>query len=161
MAISIDNATFESWLPLFGLPSTDDKVRSLLADYGSQELFKLRPTWSSGGVDFKDLGFAVSFTSEFNLSGGSPKVAIVSGVIMKLMLGKTSKNWKTYQGPLPNGLKSDHSKEQVLNVLGTPETLSDDFFSGSWSIGAHEIGIAFTENWGAIKQLGLSLPNAV
>lgn len=151
---------YKEWLSLFGLPSNDKAVIAMLAAHGVNTPVTFPPQWSSTGVDFKSDGVSVGFTSEFNLRGGAADLPILSRVVMKLLLGKTAKNWTTYTGSLPHGLSTNHSKEDVLSLLGEPTNLSQDFCSALWSIDGNQLGIHFTDDWGKIKQLGISLPGA-
>lgn len=151
---------YTEWLPLFGLAANDQAVVGALATHGVTTPVTLLPQWSSTGVDFKNDGVSVGFTSEFNLRGGVADLPILSRVVMKPLLGKTAKNWTAYDGPLPHGLKTSHSKDDVLALLGNPVNLNEDFCSALWVIDGLELGILFTEDWRKIKQLGLSLPGA-
>lgn len=151
---------YQEWLPLFGLPANDQKVVAALAVHGFNKPVTLYPQEFSTGVDFKNEGIGVGFTSEFTLRGGVADLPILSSVVMQLRLGKTTRDWTVYAGPLPHGLKATHCKDDVVALLGEPVNLDKDFCSALWVINGQEIGILFTDDWKKIRQLGLSLPGA-
>jgi hypothetical protein len=151
---------YQDWLPLFGLAAHEPAVLAMLASQGVKTPVTLPRQWSSTAVDFRELGVSIGFTSEFNLSGGAADVPIVSRFAMKLILGKTAKNWSTFTGALPHDLLASYSKDKVVSVLGEPTKLSQDYRSASWIIDGQQLGIHFTDDWAHIKQLGLSIPGA-
>lgn len=154
------NVNYQEWLPLFGLPANDPKVVAALASNGVTSPVTLPPQEFSTGVDFKNEGISVGFTSEFTLRGGAADLPILSSVVMQLRLGAITKDWTPYSGPLPHGLKKSNTKDEIVALLGTPANLDQDFCSALWIIDRQELGILFTDDWRKIKQLGLSLPGA-
>ena len=152
---------YQAWVPLFGLPATDPKVVSLLAAHGVTDPVTLPPQTFTTGADFKPHGFGVGFTSEFTLRGGAADLPILASVVIVVSPAKVKKGWVLYAGALPGGIKASDSKDEVVANLGPPANVNDDYTSAGWAIDGLELGIAFTEGWKQIKQLGLSLPGAL
>jgi len=149
---------YQEWLPLFGLPANDRRVVAALAEHGINTPVTLRPQELTVNVDFKNDGMSAGFTSEYTLRHGVADLPILSSVVMKIILGKTAKNWTVYTGPLPHGLKKTQSKDDVVSLVGEPVNFDADLCSARWVIDGLGLGILFTEDWKSIKQLGLSLP---
>lgn len=152
---------YQEWLPLFGLPANDRKVVAALAAQGVSKAVALPLQEFATGVDFKASGLSIGFTSEFTLSGGVADLPILASVVMMLILGKSAKGWIIYDGPLPYGLNRGHSKDDLVNLLGEPANLDEDYSSALWLIDGKELGVSFTDDWKHVKQLGISLPGAL
>jgi hypothetical protein len=152
------NMDYREWLPMIGLAATDPRVVAALAAHGVTAPVTLGPQELETGLDFKSDGMSLTFNSEYDVRGGVADLPILSQIVMMIVLGKTAKNWTAYTGPLPFGLKSTDSRDDVIARIGQPIVADDDFCSARWMIDGQDLGIRFTPEWKQIKQLGVGLP---
>lgn len=153
---------YQEWLPLFGLAATDPRVVNALAAQGVTAPVTLPPQTLVTGVDLKTAGLSVSFMSEFKLRGGVADLPILIAVVMTTVPGKSApKGSKPYAGPLPHGLSKKDGRDEVVAKLGEPVVLDDYFNSGRWVVDGHHVSILFTDDWKAIRQLGVTMHGAI
>jgi len=144
-----------------GLAITDPRVSTAVAAAGVTKTIALAPDDLAVRADMKDRGMSIGFTSELTLRRGVADLPILTSVMMNLIPAKSSKGWTPYVGPLPRGLRTTDTKDDVIARLGEPQSLSADFFSAGWLVDGLDLGVTFTSDWTKIRQLGLSLPGSL
>ena len=146
---------------LFGLPSSDDKVRHLLRELGVTQVPSLNDGDTDVYVERKDLGLFLVFTDEAYFKKTDDPIGKGPVVLTNVTVYcEATPDFKAYQGPLPFGLHVTGDRQAALKALGQPEEEIDDLNIDRWTINGAWVFIKYNEDLKSMVDFSFQTPDA-
>jgi len=150
------NAT--DFIPLLGLSSVEERVKSTLVAYGIKKAPKISPIDFHAYAPIKQCGLEFIFIDEAHIP---PKAKTKSYEKKSLVLVTVSFDSgrdgtkKPFTGVLPNGLSFELDLAGVIKKLGKPAWKSKDIANVRWDLKNHSIMIGFDNEYREIYEISI------
>ena len=100
--------------------------------------------------------------SEFKLRGGVADLPILTAVVITIVPGKSApKGRSPTQDRCPMAWTRMTAATRWSRSWASPSCWTDFFNSGRWLVDGHHVSILFTDDWKTIRQLGVTMQDAI
>lgn len=143
------------WIEHLGRSSEDKQLVAALTQVGVKKVPVIKKGEVDTRVQLADVMLIFSSGDLYpDLVDGGDGVSVLSGVLLPLR----NRKWGEYKGPLPMGLDRADSRAKLKGRYGEPINEDEDFRWDEWKVGERALRAEYTEDFGALELVGVSLP---